>query len=215
MEFLRRRCHYQRGGVTLTKEVNQEMKTLVGKLVSVQSGNNADLSKQSRYCVRFELDGIAGDKHQGYSRLTHSGEREPKGTVVRNERHWSGVSVEELAVISQKMDLSEALSAETLGANICVEGIPDFSLLPKGSRLSFPSGAALLVEEYNPPCVYMGAQIAEKYTSNSGEPLDRKQFVKPAAGRRGVVGTVDVAGDIKAGDQVTVTVFEAPVIRMF
>ncbi len=191
------------------------MKTLIGKLVSVQTGSNEDLSKQSQACVRFELDGISGDKHQGYSRLTHSGDRESKGTVVRNERHWSGVSVEELAVISQKMDLSETLSAETLGANICVEGIPDFSLLPKGSRLCFPSGAALLVEEYNPPCVHMGAQIAEKYTSNSGDPMDRKQFLKPAAGRRGVVGIVDVAGDIRAGDEVTVTVFEAPAIKMF
>ena len=41
----------------------------------------------------------------------------------------------------------------------CVEGIPEFSLLPKGTKLLFPSGAVLLVEGYNPPCAEMGLKL--------------------------------------------------------
>lgn len=82
-----------------------------------------------------------------------------------------------------------------------MEGIPEFSLLPKGSTLWFPSGAVLLVEEYNPPCGDMGAQIAAKYASHSSELLTDQSWLRPAAGRRGLVGVVGVAGEIHVGDE--------------
>ena len=188
---------------------------LTGKLVSVHAGGNEDLSKQRRDSVQVELDGFSNDKHRGYSRIAYAGDREAQGTELRNDRQWSGVSIEELAEISRKLDLSQSLAPETLGANLCIEGIPGFSLLPKGTRLKFPSGAVLVIEEYNPPCTDMGAQVAAKYTTNSGLPLDKKQFLKPASGRRGVVGVVDVPGMINSGDEVLVEVFEAPTIRLF
>jgi MOSC domain-containing protein YiiM len=106
------------------------------------------------------------------------------------------------------------LSPETLGANLCIEGIPEFSLLPKGSTLWFPSGAVLLVEEYNPPCGDMGAQIASKYSSRSGKVLTNTSWLRPAAGRRGLVGVIDVAGEIRVGDEVEVRVYEEPIIRL-
>ncbi|MEE9230404.1 MAG: hypothetical protein V3U86_06830, partial [Acidobacteriota bacterium] len=98
----------------------------------------------------------------------------------RNERQWSGVAVEELAIIQQRMNLKEPLTAATLGANICLEGIPNFSQLPKGTKLIFPSGAVLLVEECNPPCAEMGAQIAAKHTATSGEKVAGNRFPKHA-----------------------------------
>jgi hypothetical protein len=73
----------------------------------------------------------------------------------------------------------------------------------------------LLVEEYNPPCTDMGAQIAAKYSTHSGKPIADDAWLRPASGRRGVVGVVDVAGVIQAGDEVEVRVYEAPVIRQF
>jgi MOSC domain-containing protein YiiM len=130
--------------------------------------------------------------------------------VRRNERQWSGVSIEELATIRERLDLKEPLEAGTLGANICVEGIPGFSGLPKGSRLAFPSGAVLLVEEDNPPCADMGAQIAVTHTTSSGEPVAGKLFPRHALGLRGVVGIVDVPGSIEVGDRVTVEVYQPP-----
>ncbi len=188
-------------------------KTLTGKLVSVHAGDNEDLSKDTRESLSVEIGGIAGDKHQGPVRKAWEGEGEPAGTIRRNERQWSGVSLEELAHITERLDLTDLLTPETLGANLCVEGIPEFSLLPKGSKLLFPSGAVLLVEEYNPPCTDMGAQIAAKYSTHSGKPIADDTWLRPASGRRGVVGIVDVPGVIQAGDEVEVRVYEAPVIR--
>ncbi|MCP4049077.1 MAG: MOSC domain-containing protein [Gammaproteobacteria bacterium] len=189
-------------------------KSLKGKVASLHMGNNEDLSKQACVSLRAEIGGFAGDKHQGPVRQTWEGEWQPAGTLRRNERQWSGVSVEELAYITQRLDLTTPLSPETLGANLCIEGIPEFSLLPKGSTLWFPSGAVLLVEEYNPPCGDMGAQIASKYSSHSDQALTDKSWLRPAAGRRGVVGVIDVAGEIRVGDDVEVRVYEEPVIRL-
>ena len=189
-------------------------KTLVGTVVSVHLGNNQDLSKERQQSLFAEIDGFAGDKHQGPEREAWKGEWEPEGTLRRNERQWSGVSVEELAYISERLDLTEPLSPTTLGANLCIEGIAEFSLLPKGTKLLFPSGAVLLVEEYNPPCTDMGAQIVSAYSSRSGEPLNAQSWLRPASGRRGVVGVIDVPGEIRAGDEVEVRVFEPPAIRL-
>lgn len=189
-------------------------KILKGKVASVHAGKNEDLSKQSCTSLSAEIGGIAGDKHHGPVRKTWQGEWQAAGTIRRNERLWSGVSVEELAHITDRLDLTEPLSPATLGANLCIEGIPEFSLLPKGTTLWFPSGAVLVVEEYNPPCADMGAQIAAKYATRSGQPLTDKSWLRPAAGRRGVVGVIDVPGKICAGDEVEVRVYEKPVIRL-
>lgn len=189
-------------------------KKLIGKVASLYMGKNEDLSKQAQASLHAEIGGFAGDKHQGPVRETWEGEWQPAGTIRRNERQWSGVSVEELAYITGCLDLTEPLSPETLGANLCIEGVPEFSLLPKGSMLVFPSGAMLMVEEYNPPCADMGAQIAAKYSTRSGQPLNDKTWLRPAAGRRGVVGVIEVPGDIRVGDEVEVRVYQAPTIRL-
>jgi hypothetical protein len=190
-------------------------KILKGKIVSLHVGNNEDLSKEPRESLIAEIGGFAGDKHQGPVRKTWAGEWEPAGTVRRNERQWSGVSVEELAHITQRLDLTEPLTPATLGANLCVEGIPEFSLLPKGTSLVFPSGAVLMVEEYNPPCAEMGVRITAKYSTRSGQPLIDNSWLRPASGRRGVVGVINVPGEIRAGDEVEVRVYQEPVIRLF
>jgi hypothetical protein len=189
-------------------------KVLHGKVLSLHLGNRDDLSKPACDSLKAGLEGFDGDKHQGSSRLAWEGEWEPEGTVRRNDRHWSAVSIEELAHITEHLDLAEPLRASTLGANLCLHGIEAFSLLPKGTKLLFPSGAVLVVEEYNPPCSDMGAQIAAKYQTRSGQPLTDKSWLRPASGRRGVVGVIDVPGEIHLGDQVEVRVFEPPVIRL-
>jgi len=189
------------------------MADLEGRVVAVAAGGNSNLGKTACEDIRVGFDGIEGDVHAGPSRKAFSGEREAKGTVMRNDRQWSAVSVEELAEISASLDLREPLSPDVLGANLCIEGIPEFSLLPRGSRLKFPSGAALTVEEYNPPCIQMGAQIASRYTKRDGQALTPGAWLKPAAGRRGVVGVVDVPGTIHRGDTVQVELFNPPVIK--
>ncbi len=179
------------------------MSTAEARVVSVHSGDHDDLHKDAFDRVEVELDGFPGDKHQGFTRVCWKGDKNPEGTVRRNERQWSGVSTEELDVITRRMELTRPLDASTLGANLCIQGIPEFSQLPGGTRLVFPSGAVLVVEETNPPCADMGEEIEAAYTTMAGDPADGRFFPKHSIGLRGVVGVVDVAGVIRPGDRLT------------
>jgi MOSC domain-containing protein YiiM len=186
------------------------VKKLVAKVVSVHSGNNDDLSKEAHESIDVELDGIVGDRHRSYVRDTWKNDKQPYGTVRRNERQWSAVSVEELGEISEAMDLEEPITAASLGANLCIEGVPELSRLPKGTLMQFPSGAELIVEEYNPPCGDMSKIQASLHETRSGKPVSDTAFSKAAKLKRGVVGVVEAAGTINAGDDVTVVLYETP-----
>lgn len=180
------------------------MNQLTGKVVSVHTGGNKNLSKDEQPSIRVELDGIVGCLHRGYVRKCWDGDKQPKGSPRRNERQWSAVSVEELAEIAADMGIEGPITAASVGANLCIEGIPELSRLPKGTLLRFPSGTELIVEEYNPPCRYMGEEQAKLH----GVPATA--FPKASKLKRGIVGVVEAAGEISAGDEVTVTIYETP-----
>ncbi len=167
------------------------------------------MSKAAHQSLEVKADGFVDDKHSGFTRVAANWDPEPTGTIRRNERQWSGVSLEELEIIRQRMNLQEPLAASTLGANICVEGIADFSKLPKGSKLIFPSSAVLIVEEENPGCIHMGKEIERTYTNSCGDPVAGKMFPKHSLHLRGLVGMVDIAGVINAGDEIIVQVYES------
>jgi len=183
---------------------------IVARVVSVHAGSNEDLSKDEHPIIQVELDGVVGDRHRSFERRTWEGDKQPEGTTRRNERQWSAVSVEELAEIQETMDLNAELTAAQVGANLCLQGIPGLSRLPKGTLLKFPSGTELMVEEYNPPCHDMGKILAAAHSTRSGEALSSTAFSNAAKLTRGVVGVVEAAGPISAGDEVTVEIFEAP-----
>jgi MOSC domain-containing protein YiiM len=186
------------------------VKTLSGRVVSVHSGSNDDLSKEEHSSIQVELDGIVGDRHRSYVRKTWAGDKQPEGTTRRNERQWSAVSIEELDDIAKDMNIAEPLTATSLGANLCLQGIPELSRLPKGTVLKFPSGAELIVEEYNPPCKDMSEIQAAKHTQNSGDKVSPTAFSVASKLSRGVVGVVEATGVINAGDNVTVEIYETP-----
>jgi len=186
------------------------VKTLSGKVVSVHSGSNDDLSKEEHSSIQVELDGVVGDRHRSYVRKTWAGDKQPEGTTRRNERQWSAVSIEELDDIAKDMNIVEPLTATSLGANLCLQGIPELSRLPKGTLLKFPSGAELIVEEYNPPCKDMSEIQAAKHTQNSGDKVSLTAFSVASKLSRGVVGVVEATGVINAGDNVTVEIYETP-----
>jgi MOSC domain-containing protein YiiM len=186
------------------------VKTLSGRVISVHSGSNDDLSKEEHSSIQVELDGIVGDRHRSYVRKTWAGDKQPEGTTRRNERQWSAVSIEELDDIAKDMNIAEPLTATSLGANLCLQGIPELSRLPKGTVLKFPSGAELIVEEYNPPCKDMSEIQAAKHTQNSGDKVSATAFSVASKLSRGVVGVVEATGVINAGDNVTVEIYETP-----
>lgn len=186
------------------------MEKISAHVVSVHAGSNDDLSKEAHESITVELDGIVGDRHRSYVRQCWAGDKQPKGSTRRNERQWSAVSLEELAAIRDELGLDSTLSPATLGANLCLAGVPELSRLPRGSLLVFPSGAELMVEEYNPPCLDMGKQVASVHRTVSGESLLPTAFSKAAKLTRGIVGVVEAAGTINTGDPVTVMVYETP-----
>ncbi|MEM7278702.1 MAG: MOSC domain-containing protein [Pseudomonadota bacterium] len=186
------------------------MKQIKGFVQSVHIGAEDVLSKTEVPTVSLALDGIVGDRHRGFTRVTWPGDKQAEGTTRRNERQWSAVSVEELKDISRALGLKESLGADDLGANLCLSGIDQLSRLPKGSLLEFPSGAVLMVEEYNPPCLDMGSSILEKFGNTSDRALRDTDFSKVAKLSRGIVGVVEVAGHINTGDEVVVRPWATP-----
>ena len=158
----------------------------------------------------FEIDGIVGDRHRGHLRPAFSNDKQPKGTMRRNERMWSAISVEELAQISSDMGLGETLRPADVTANICLEGAPDLSKLPKGSTLTFPSGLVLIVEEFCAPCLDKGEQLRQTYRKADGGELLPTAFAKASKLSRGIVGIVEVAGTARVGDVVEVAGYTHP-----
>ena len=123
------------------------MKKIKATVVSVHTGASDQYGKDEQTSITVEIDGIVGDRHRSLQRSAWAGnDKQPEGTVRRNERQWSAVSVEELAQISEAMDLTEPLTAAAIGANLCIEGIPELSRLPRGTTFRFPSNAELQVE---------------------------------------------------------------------
>ena len=186
------------------------VKKIVARVISVHVGSSGEFSKDERRTIQVELEGIVGDRHKSYKRSTWQGDKQPEGTTRRNERQWSAISVEELAEIQEAMDLSETLTATDVGVNLCFQGVVELSRLPKGTLLKFPSGAELMVEEFNPPCHSMGKKLASMYTTRSGKELSSTAFSKAAKLTRGIVGVVEAAGAISMGDEVTVELYETP-----
>jgi len=188
------------------------MKDIIGRVVEVNLGTvDEELSKHACNYLQAELDGFVGDRHRSISREAWKGDKQIEGTIRRNERQWSAMSVEELADIAQQLNVKEPLSAAKLSTNICFEGIPQLSLLPRGTILKFPSGAELIVEEYNPPCSEMSEKVAANFSTHSGEPLSKTAFSQAAVFNRGLIGIIEVAGKICIGDEVKVKIYQQPV----
>lgn len=154
---------------------------------------------QTRAVARIEagLDGLPGDRHAGTARS--AGSREPwypRGTTIRNNRQISLVAPDELAEAARRMGI-DAIRPEWIGANLVIEGLRRLTLLPPGTRIHFPSGAALAVEGENRPCRFAGAAIGANHPGREGLDL---AFPKVAVGLRGLVAYVERPGLLEPGE---------------
>ena len=96
--------------------MSKHTKDSTATLSSLHIGRTVAFAKNSIETAQVELDGFVGDKHRGYMRGAYEGDSYPVGTIRRNDRQWSAVSIEELAQITEGMNLQDSLTAETLGA---------------------------------------------------------------------------------------------------
>jgi MOSC domain-containing protein YiiM len=174
---------------------------LVGQVQSVlvHRAGSDDISSAQVEKVSAGFDGLAGDSHSGVNRAScvRVAGQYVEGTPIRNTRQISLVSIEELALIAEAMQI-DFIQPEWLGANLCLSGIPDLTLLPPSTRLIFSSGASVAIDMENEPCRYP-ADIIDRHYPGKG-----RMFVKNAMNRRGLTGWVEREGDIAAGDKVAV-----------
>ena len=56
----------------------------------------------------------------------------------------------------------------------------------------------------------MGQKIADKYATNSGDEISSTAFSKASKLSRGLVGVIDAVGEINAGDDCEVVIYEHP-----
>jgi hypothetical protein len=151
--------------------------------------------------VNVTFEGFEGDRHNGITRRSDA--RTPfysRGTLIRNDRQVSLVSVEELAQIAAALNLPE-IRPEWLGANLVLEGIPSFTLVPSITRLFFSSGVVLSVTDENLPCTNPGKVLQEQYPQVPGLAVE---FPRAALHRRGLIAVVDRPGIIRVGDELHV-----------
>nr|WP_275984032.1 MOSC domain-containing protein [Paenibacillus hamazuiensis] len=150
--------------------------------------------------IRVELGGIPGDRHFGLLRPADSRQNiYPRGELIANRRQISIVSVEECERIAGNMGLGE-VRPEWLGANLLVEGFPELTLLPQGSRLLFPDGTGLICEGENLPCLGPGRVIEGLF----GPQTPGASFVSAAKKLRGIVCSVEREGIIRIGDGIRI-----------
>jgi hypothetical protein len=147
--------------------------------------------------LELDFGGVVGDRHHGVSLPSDSRQARyyPPGTMIRNRRQVTLVSTEELAEIAERIGVP-CLAPEWLGANLLIEGVPDLSALPIGSRLLFAGGAGLICETVNQPCRLPAVAIQAQFPGSRAQ----AGFVKAAYGMRGIAASVERPAPIVAGE---------------
>ena len=169
-------------------------------------GTAGELTSQAKSVLDARFDGVAGEVHGGLTRPSCSRvlAQYPRGTVIRNTRQFSVLSDEELSLIAAGMGLP-VLAPHLLGASMVLRGIPDFSHIPPGSRLQAGSGATLVVDLENRPCVLPAKGI------EAAHPGFGAAFKPAARGRRGVVAWVEREWALTLGDTMRLHIPDQPV----
>ena len=173
--------------------------TVTATLMRATETSNDSVASDTVDRLTMTFDGIVGDSHGGSTRPSDVRVKDQyeDGTPIRNVRQVTIVSEEDLAAIAKALNVDHILPA-WLVANVCVSGIPAFTLISPSTRLMFSSGASLVVDAENQPCIYPGKEVAK------AAPIQAKNFPVAAHNLRGITAWVEREGDIAIGDSVEV-----------
>ena len=179
--------------ITPAKKIN-------GTIEKLFIAGGDDFTSAEVPALTLTFDGIVGDYHHGAIRL--SGGREPwypRGTEMRNERHLSILSREELAIVAARLKIDE-IKPEWIGCSMLIEGIENLSFLPPRTILMFEGGVTIRIDGNNAPCKVSGLAIAAYYEGRNDIATG---FPREARNIRGLVGWVEKPGIIKKGEGFT------------
>ncbi|MGW9123542.1 MOSC domain-containing protein [Paenibacillus chitinolyticus] len=179
------------------KKGNEQLAVMTGLLIADKPGT---FITRHLDWAEMQFGGLVGDRHFGViSKADVRQPMYPRGTEIMNRRQISIVSEEECEEVAAALGI-ERVAPEWLGANMALKGLERLTALPRGTRILFPSGAGLVCEGENEPCVHPGKVIAEQ----TGNPKLAGKFVKAAWNRRGIVASVERPGIVSAGDEVRI-----------
>jgi hypothetical protein len=181
-------------------------------LVAATSGTGPyDFATETAADLVLGFEGIEGERHYGH--LAKADSRVPylrRGTPMRNTRHVSLVSADELALAAERLEL-EGVDARSIGANLVIDGIPRLSFLPRGTRLLIEGGAILEITNQNAPCRFAGKVCQDWH--GAGRRDIELGFAKAARRLRGLVAAVEHPGRVAAGAKVDALVPEQWIYR--
>ncbi len=167
--------------------------------------SQTDLSAAAVRNLELSFAGPEREYHSGLTRSSCSrvAALYARGTEIANTRQLSVVSQEELEQIAVLMEL-DRIDPAWLGASVVVNGLPDFTHVPPGSRLQAPDGATLTVDMENRPCVLPG-RVVERVHPGYGP-----KFKMAAQHQRGVTAWVECPGTLNIGDTLRLFVPDQP-----
>jgi hypothetical protein len=147
----------------------------------------------------LDWGGLVGDRHYGETMSSDTRQKSvyARGTTIRNHRQVSLVDAAELAIIAAALGVQE-LSPGLIADNICTEGIPELTGLPRMTRLAFDGGVVLMCGGENMPCTIAGAMVEVAHGTSP------TAFPKAAIGHRGVTAWVEHPGVIRPGEGIRV-----------
>ncbi|WP_299028721.1 sulfurase [uncultured Sulfitobacter sp.] len=156
----------------------------------------AGLKAVARDQLSLGFAGPEGENHGGLTRPSCSRvlSQYPRDTEIRNTRQLCVMSAEELAQIAATMGV-EALDPSYMGATLVLAGIPDFTHLPPSARLQSESGATIVVDMENRPCMLPAREI------EADMPGVGKAIKGAAKDIRGVTAWVEREGVLTLGEK--------------
>lgn len=156
----------------------------------------AALQAEPRDVLKLTFAGPEGEDHGGLTRPSCSRvlSQYPRDTVIRNTRQMCVMSAEEIAAITSKMGV-ETLDPSYLGATLVIEGIADFTHVPPSARLQAASGATIVIDMENRPCVLPARGIEDDMPGHGAA------FKAAAKDRRGVTAWVEREGTLTLGER--------------
>lgn len=164
--------------------------------LGINENREATLRNISLPEVEVTFAGFAGESRAGLTRPSCSrvAHLYPRGTEIRNARQVTILSAEELSAIAAEMGV-DAFDPAWISSGIVVEGLPDLTHVPPGSRLQAENGTTLTVDVENGPC-HLPAKVIDEDRPGKG-----REFRAAAKDRRGVLAWVERPGRLKLGDR--------------
>ncbi|MDQ5823683.1 MAG: MOSC domain-containing protein [Chloroflexota bacterium] len=143
------------------------------------------VGKEVRESAQVTKWGIPGDRHYGETRVS-------RGRVVPNNRPITVVGADGTRVACEKLGIPN-IPAGGLGENILAEGLGDLSEVTGGDEIH-------VLDERGEPKVIL--RVGKQNDPCANLMVYHKQMVKELMGRRGVLCTVLLEGEVRVGDAI-------------